>query len=115
MMDAALQSPDDRWTDTDENLAQLIDLLDYWLSTEYAGWVTDPDDPEVKRRREERRRSGITPPPIPILPIVGHRPPGARSRAQERADTIRKHFETPPPLEAPDGSKISILNAALGG
>lgn len=112
MLDVALESPDDQWTHTDENLAMLVDRLSYWLDTEYVGWVTDPDDPDVKRRREERKRSGVKPPPVPILPVVARRPPAAEARAREQAEALKKHFEDPP---LPGGSKIAALDSLLGG
>ena len=65
----------DAWSRTDENIARLVDREDYWLNTEYKGLVTDPDDPEVKRAREERRRSGEKPLPFPVLAPVAQRPP----------------------------------------
>lgn len=64
----------DEWPDHSENLAMLVDRLDYWLNSEYTSWVTDPDDPEVKRRRAEQKRAGIKPPPQPMITPVAHRP-----------------------------------------
>jgi len=52
----------------------LLDRDDYWLNSEYAQWTTDPDDPEVKRAREERKRSGVKPPPTPVIAPVALRP-----------------------------------------
>ena len=52
----------------------LVDRLDYWLNSEYTSWVTDPDDPEVKRRRAEQKRAGVKPPPQPMITPVAHRP-----------------------------------------
>ncbi|MCJ0906226.1 hypothetical protein [Rhodococcus sp. ARC_M6] len=60
-----------------ENIAMLVDRDDYWLNSEYANWVSDPDDKaaeaERKRERERRKREGIKPPPTPVLPPVGKR------------------------------------------
>lgn len=52
----------------------LLDRDDYWLNSEYTQWITDPDDPEVKRAREERKRRGEKSPPNPILAPVALRP-----------------------------------------
>lgn len=48
--------------------------MDYWLSAVYSQWVTDPEDPEVKRARAERKRAGVKPPPRPIIFPVARRP-----------------------------------------
>lgn len=111
---ALAQAPDDeQWTYTDENLAMLIDRLDYWLEAEYAGWVTDPDDPEVKRARAERKRAGKKPPPVPLIPPVAKRPPEQAEAAKQLVEQMREHFENPPVVE-PGTSKISALDRLLG-
>lgn len=78
---------EDTWSDQDENLAMLVDRLDYWLNSEYRSWVTDPDDPEVKRERARRKREGIKPPADPVIFPVAHRPP------QVHAELMRKLLE----------------------
>ncbi len=45
-----------------------LDRFDYFLRSEYASWITDPDDPEVKAERALRKRQGIKPPPQPLIP-----------------------------------------------
>lgn len=56
-----------------ENLAMLVDRDDYWLNSEYANWIADPDDKDAQRERDRRKREGIKPPPLPVLPPVGKR------------------------------------------
>lgn len=68
------------WGYTDENIACLIDREDYWLNAEYQSWITDPEDPEVKKAHEERKRSGVKPPPKPIIYPIAHRPQHAAAR-----------------------------------
>ena len=102
------------WSHTDENLANLVDHLAYWLGSEYAGWVTDPDDPEVKKARAERKKSGVKPPPVPLITPVAQRPPQHAKTARERVERLREHYENPPVVE-PGESKISALDKALGG
>lgn len=77
----------DRWSDQDENAAMLVDRLDYWLNSEYRSWVTDPDDPEVRRERARRKREGIKPPADPVIFPVAHRPP------RIHAELVRELFE----------------------
>lgn len=110
-----LLDTDLEWSHTDENLAMLIDRLDFWLSTEYTGWITDPEDPEVKRARAERKRSGIKPSPVPLIPPVAKRPPQAAQAAQDRL-AILKTLTTPDsPVQQPGESKIAALDRHLGG
>lgn len=64
----------DSWTHTDENIARLVDRDDYYLRSMYSQWTTDPEDPEVKREIERRRRHGVKPPPEPLIPPIAERP-----------------------------------------
>ncbi len=89
----------DEWTDTEENLARLVDLMHYWLGSEYAGWVTDPNDPEVIRARAERKRSGIKPPSEPLVTPVARRPVAAQMdavrRLNEQIHRVAPHLAEP--------------------
>lgn len=88
-----------------ENLAMLLDRDDYWLNSEYSQWITDPDDPEVKAAREERKRSGTKPPPLPILAPVALRPKGiAEVRRRQYADALD--------AQKPKSSERKIRSAA---
>lgn len=55
------------WGHLAANVAQLVDLMSFWLNNEYAQWTADPD--EVKKGPKRK------PPPIPLVPPVAHRPP----------------------------------------
>jgi hypothetical protein len=101
------------WTYTDENLAMLIDRLDYWLSSEYVGWVTDPNDPEEKRKSEERKRSGVKPPPVPIIPPVAKRPPDVAREVVRFNQALRDHYSTPDVVK-PGESDKDALDRILG-
>lgn len=48
--------------------------MSYKVHAEYMEWITDPEDPEVKAEAEHRKRAGIKPPPIPLVPPVAVRP-----------------------------------------
>lgn len=79
----------------------LVDRDDYWLNSEYAQWITDPDDPEVKRTRAERKRRGVKPSPVPILPPIACRPPDLDEiRREQYEKTIAEHRpkEEPPKI-----------------
>lgn len=91
----------DRWTQTDENIARLVDREDYWLNSEYTTWVTDPDDPETKRAREQmkaRRRAGYRPPPTPLLSPVAVRPADVTEQIIEEllAEQAKYGFDSEP-------------------
>lgn len=102
------------WSHTDENLAALVDALSYWLGSEYMGWVTDPDDPEVKAARAARKRNPVKPPPVPIIPPVAQRPPHAQAAALQRLRALREAYQ-PSPAPKPGESPIAALDALLGG
>ena len=102
-----------KWTFTDENLALLVDRLDYWLSSEDVGGVTDPNDPGEKRRREERKRQGIKPPPVPIIPPVAKRPPEKARQAEELAAQLRDLYSHED-VRKPGESSLNALDRILG-
>ncbi|MBM4495406.1 hypothetical protein GS426_02680 [Rhodococcus hoagii] len=58
----------DEWSYEAENLAMFLDRFDYFLRSEYASWITDPDDPEVKAERALRKRQGIKTAPAATHP-----------------------------------------------
>lgn len=66
---------DEHWGYHQENTARLLEALSAWLTYEWASWTTDPEDPEFRRARAERRRSGIKPPSDPLIPPAALRPP----------------------------------------
>ncbi|SUA47206.1 Uncharacterised protein [Nocardia africana] len=80
-----------------ENIARLVDRLDYAATWEYIGDTTDPDDPEIKREREARKAAGIKPPPRPIFAPVALRDPDVTAELAERAHAEHKKYEVPPP------------------
>lgn len=65
------------WSKLAENVARLVDLVEYWLRAEYAKWTADED--EIKAARRHRRK----PPPFPIIPPVAQRPPSLQERLDE--------------------------------
>lgn len=91
----------------------LVDRLDYWLTSEYTSWITDPDDPEVKRRRAEQKRAGVKPPPQPMITPVAHRP-------KRVADELVKELVTRTKQQKQGTSKrkfgtLADLRAAMRG
>ncbi len=88
-----------------ENLAMLLDRDDYWLNSEYAQWTTDPDDPEVKAAREQRKRAGIKPPPQPLIAPVALRPDGI-------GEIRRKQYTDALAANAPKTGGLKISSAA---
>lgn len=116
MVEVVLSEDAAPWTHTDENLAMLIDRLDYWLLSEYGQWTYDPDDPENKLARAERKKSGMKPPPVPILTPVAQRPPRQAAAARELAERMREQYRTPPEAQTQPGeSNIDALDRLLGG
>lgn len=108
---AALVEGLDEWTRTDENIARLVDREDYWLNSEYAGWIHDPDDPDTKRRAAERRKRGIKPPPTPILFPVAARPDTLHTELMTLAQQQITEHNPPRPAAPGEGAgrrKISI-------
>lgn len=65
------------WGDLAENVARLVDLLDFYITHQYAQWTADPD--EVAAARRSRRK----PPPFPLIRPVAARPPSLHERLAE--------------------------------
>lgn len=80
------------WSLIATNLADLVDLMHYWLRAEYQKWITDPDDPEVKRAQDERKRSGIKPPPVPLIEPVAARPPSLAQLYQRQFAELLERY-----------------------
>lgn len=83
------------WADWDahkENTARLLEIEAYKLELAWIDRTTDPDDKEVRRARLEAERSGIKPPPHPMIPPVAMRPVELREqRLQEYLDIVAAH------------------------
>lgn len=62
------------WGHLAANVAYLVDLVSYQVHSDYTVAVTDPEDPDVKSAMEVRKRLGIKPPPVPLVPPVAVRP-----------------------------------------
>jgi hypothetical protein len=93
------------WNHLAANMADLVDLLSYWLTSEYAKWTHDPDDPETKRRAAERKRRGIKPPPHPLIPPVAHRPPSVAAKYE---DQYLRQLAEHAPAEEPAKRVVSL-------
>lgn len=88
--------PEPAWSRTDENVAKLVDRIDFWLNAMWQEWTTDPDDPDVKVERERRKRAGIKPSPTPIIPPVAARPPELHQLLMEQYQRRRAEADEPP-------------------
>lgn len=66
------------WGHLAENVARLVDIMNAWLTYEYASWTADPD--EVEAQRKARKKSGIKPPPFPLIQPVASRPRSLQER-----------------------------------
>ncbi|ART20063.1 hypothetical protein CBE89_00010 [Corynebacterium striatum] len=95
----------DEWTDLEENVARILDRLDYWLGTEYTQWTTDPEDPEIKRARAERKRAGYKAPPHPIVFPVAKRP--ERIHMELLLDAHQEFISFHPEKEKPRDTPMS--------
>ena len=56
------------WNHLAANLAELVDIMHFWLHSEYAKWTYDPDDPANKGKPKSK------PPKNPLIPPVAFRP-----------------------------------------
>lgn len=92
------------WTHLAANVAELVDLMHYWLHAEYAQWTADPD--EVKRRPK------VPPPPVPLIPPVAHRPPSvAAAYVAEFAERAAEH-DTGEPRSAAERARTRWVTSA---
>jgi len=99
------------WSLIATNLADLVDLMSYWLRSEYSRWITDPDDPEVKKALEQRKKSGVKPPPIPLVEPVAARPPSLAKLYQQQYAQLLEHYGerlTPAAALAKDGDGVDL-------
>lgn len=94
-----------------ENLAMLVDRDDFELNFDYTNAVTDPDDPEVKAKREQRERLGIKPPPLPILRPVAHRKPEITAEMVTQYREAVAEYQ--PPQDKPNGGGLATLRNYL--
>lgn len=65
------------WNHLAANMAELVDLMHFWLHSEYAKWIYDPESPEAKAEAKRRKPK---PPSSPIIPPVAHRPPSVAEK-----------------------------------
>lgn len=66
------------WTHLAANVADLVDLLSFWLRSEYARWTSDPE--EIRKELAARKKRGWKPPAEPLIPPVAARPPSVHER-----------------------------------
>lgn len=92
-----------------ENLAMIVDRLEFLNTFGYVTDVTDPDDPEVKKERALRERHGIKPPPLPILAPIALRPPELAEALAQRYREAQEPYRIPEPKPK---SKLALLNQA---
>ncbi|MDU0478393.1 hypothetical protein QVA66_03960 [Staphylococcus chromogenes] len=83
------------WGWHEENIAKLVDRMDYWLNSEYSSWNADPDDPELKAERARRKKLGIKPPPLPLLQPIAARPPHLQGELLAAYLSAREKAEAP--------------------
>lgn len=81
------------WSKLAENVARLVDLVEFWLSSEYAKWTADED--EIKASRRNRRK----PPPHPLIAPVAQRPPSVHHRLTEQYEAMASEFRVEPPVQ----------------
>lgn len=74
------------WSRLADNVARLVDIVDYWIRSEYAKWTADPD--EIRAARRNRRK----PPPFPLIPPVAARPPSLHQQLTDRYDALSSEF-----------------------
>lgn len=80
------------WNHLAANMAELVDLMHFWLNSEYNRWIYDPDDPENKRREKSKRK----PPPQPLIPPIAYRPPSvALTRLEAYAEQVAQFSGDP--------------------
>jgi type IV secretory pathway VirB10-like protein len=91
-----------------ENLARILDRLEFLNNFGYVSGITDPEDPAVKRERAERERHGIKPPPMPIIAPVALRPPEITEEMVERYREAQKPYQIPE--KSQPKSKLDLLN-----
>lgn len=90
-----------------ENLAMLVDRLNFGLNLDYVEAVTDPEDPQVKRDRLERKKRGIKPPPLPLLAPIAQRDPVITAELVARYRDANKPYEVSEPEPGPQRSKLA--------
>lgn len=78
------------WSMLNANLARLLDLMEYWLTSEYSRWVTDPA--ELRRQQARNQRDGIRPPPFPLIEPVAVRPASVHAEHVAVFEAFREQF-----------------------
>lgn len=100
------------WSETDENQALVVDILNYWLEAEYVKWTTSPE--EAKKAANQPRKQ---PPPFPIIRPVAHRPKPVHEAAMRRYQALADRYDTSARPESSDSPEAfaRAMFAALGG
>lgn len=80
------------WSLHASNVADILDLLTYLVTSDYVAKTTDPDDPEVKAEAKRRKTAGLKPPPLPLVQPVAHRPPSLAAQYQHQFDGLVEMF-----------------------
>ncbi|RTL65905.1 MAG: hypothetical protein EKK42_20380 [Pseudonocardiaceae bacterium] len=76
------------------NIAELVDIMHYWLNSQYAQWTADPDAPQEKPK--------LPPPPEPLIPPVAYRP---ESVVTQRVAEYLERIEQYASAEQPAGKR----------
>lgn len=88
------------WTMQDENAAQLLDVMSYWLNVEYTKWTTDPDE----AREAAASGARVKQPPFPIIEPVAHRPPAVHAAAVARYEAQLSRWQESNEPDRPEAS-----------
>lgn len=99
------------WGPHEENTARLLDLTEHEIQTAWTDRITDPEDPEVRREREQAKRSGQKPPPSPLILPLALRPQKlAEQRFSEYVEAAAKLV----PQRVKESVSSNEFDAALG-
>ncbi|MCB1294838.1 hypothetical protein [Gordonia sp. (in: high G+C Gram-positive bacteria)] len=80
---------DSAWSDTDENTARLVDLINYQVECEHVRSTTSP----AEARRAQRELAGRAAPPVPIIRPVARRPAAVHARLMVQYEELMARHE----------------------
>jgi hypothetical protein len=79
-----------------DNLAHLVDLVNWFMQTKYASWTVDPDSRDYRDEARRRKAQGWKPPPFPLIAPVANRPASLHQQHMDAYEALVEQYRQAP-------------------